>query len=444
VKRIWLLLLLLAPCVGATTLQQLMDEDQLRLNSWLTPASDIVPGQEVQLTIEISTRRWFAGGTRIKLPEVPQLVVLQRDQFANNLSRREEGGTWVIQRWHLELYPQRAGEFEVPPINLELAVNDARAGIVQGKLVSKALAFSAVLPAALQGIGSWVAAPQFSLQQKLDPAPEQLQPGDAFTREVIFKASNLTAMMLPSLAGSSPQGLSAYKEISELVDRSNRGEAIAERTERIVYVVESAGQYQLPDQTFYWWDTANNQMEITILPAVTVDAGGGVLAPPPISGSPVTPEKRAHLDPLWLAPMLLLPLIYMLYRLRRSRAGQFDERLLLKQVEACLRSGERERAIEFLYQWLNQSRPLPDWYRLRRAVSDHADSATAGKVSALMDSVYGGAADANVGALKARQLSAKRSLPRFFRRCLPRPVKLELNPGPDARGSGSFSGQSED
>ena len=96
-----LLLLLCSSAVIGQTLQGLMDDDQLRLRSWLQPKEGIVVGQELQLIIEISTRRWFAGGTAIHPPEVNNLVILRRNQFATNLSRREEGATWVVQQWQL-------------------------------------------------------------------------------------------------------------------------------------------------------------------------------------------------------------------------------------------------------------------------------------------------------------------------------------------------------
>ena len=94
---------LLAANCQAASLQDLVDRGDLRVRSWLTPAEDIVVGQEVQLTIEVSTQRWFAGGTRIETPEIPNLVILRRDQFANNLNQREGAVSWVMQRWNLQL-----------------------------------------------------------------------------------------------------------------------------------------------------------------------------------------------------------------------------------------------------------------------------------------------------------------------------------------------------
>ena len=50
---------------------------------------------------------WFTGGTRIRLPEVPGLVILQTEQFASNASERRGDQNWVLQRWTLDVYAQR-------------------------------------------------------------------------------------------------------------------------------------------------------------------------------------------------------------------------------------------------------------------------------------------------------------------------------------------------
>ena len=66
--------------------QSLVDGGDLTVSTALSPPTDIVPGQHLRLLIEVATTRWFTGGTRIDIPEVPGLVVLQTEQFASNAS----------------------------------------------------------------------------------------------------------------------------------------------------------------------------------------------------------------------------------------------------------------------------------------------------------------------------------------------------------------------
>ena len=103
-----------------SSIEELEASGHLHIESALTPQNGIVPGQKVTLTLEIATDRWFAGGTRIGIPEVPGLVILQTEQFASNASETHNGQTWAIQRWTLDVFPQRAGDFTIGPIPLQL------------------------------------------------------------------------------------------------------------------------------------------------------------------------------------------------------------------------------------------------------------------------------------------------------------------------------------
>lgn len=422
-----LLLLCICGCssgsAGATSLQDLLENDQLRLRSWLEPAGNIVVGQEVKLVIEISTRRWFAGGTRIHHPEVHNLVVLQRDQFATNLSRQENGQTWVIQQWNLELYPQREGAYQVPTIQLELAVNHATAGIVRGSLQTAVFEFSATVPTLLRETDRWLATPLFEVNQSFDRELHQLQPGDAFTRTISLRATQVIAMMLPVPVPHRLPGLSAYPANPELQDRSNRGQATAERIEKITYVVEQAGQYQLPAQEFYWWDTSGRQVQIASLIAVDIDAG---IAATVVDGSAGIIDINIQL--YWLLFPLALLLVLAVGKRWRQAPGLSNGGALLRAANRALRQGDTGKALQLLYAWLNNQHSAPDWLSLRDSSSDSA--ALAGQVDAMLAAAYGRQQQVNEREdLRGLQRKATST---GWRRFLPDPVSLQLNPGSNA------------
>ena len=355
----------------ADTVEELMADDRLRLSAWLEPQEGVVVGQEVRMLIQVSTPRWFAGGTRIALPEIDGLVVLRRDEFATNLSRREAGVTWVIQQWQLELYPQRPGSFMVPPVALELAVNDADAGIVRGELKTPPLSLSATIPESLRSQRRWLATPSLSLEQSFDRDLVGLAPGDAFTRTVEMRASRVTAMMLPEVLNESQQGLAAYPEIPSLENRSNRGEATAIRRQQVTYVVEASGQYVLPEQQFSWWNTDAAQLEFATLPAVSVDAGAAAVAPLAFS----LPEIAT----IYLLVPLALLVLWMAFRQRRHLQGR-----PLAQARRALSRGDARAATAALYKWLNARQT--DWLSLR----DAAETANASEdAEVLLRTSYG-------------------------------------------------------
>jgi hypothetical protein len=262
---------MLAPATAlAVTVQELQQSGRLSIKSSVQPGAGVVPGQKVSLVLEVATDRWFTGGTRIEIPEVAGLVILQSEQFATNSSERRQGQNWVLQRWLLDVFPQREGEFRIGPVAVKVRVNDEQAGEVSGTLRSPPVSFSVTRPAALAQAGQWVAAPDYQVTQTFDRSLEQLQVGDAFEREVVFRASDVMAMMLPGLDAEDLSGLAAYSMPPALENSNNRGVATATRVERISYVVQVPGTYQLPVREYFWWDTNSKTVKLLTLPAVDI------------------------------------------------------------------------------------------------------------------------------------------------------------------------------
>jgi hypothetical protein len=430
-RLLWILLLLgCSQLAAAQTLQNLIREDQLRLRTWLEPTEDLVVGQELRLIIEISTRRWFAGGTAIHPPEISNLVILRRNQFATNLSRREEGSTWVVQQWQLELYPQQEGRFLLPPVDLELAVNSAEHGIVRGHLETPAMEFFAEVPELLRTVERWLATPGLEVSQSFDRELKGLLPGDAFERVISLRASHISSMMLPEPRLENIQGLPAYPDNPELRDRSNRGEATAERIERITYIVEEPGQYHLPQQVFHYWDTENQRAASVRLEAVKVDAGQA------LSRAATTPiEVRIHLR--WLLPPLLLLIVALWLKGRRGKTS--NPRHYLRAANRALRRGEEEVAMQMLYEWLNREQPGADWLSLRHTAAAASDPDLVSAIEALLEKVYGSAGRSQPGArarllgMRSRGKSGKAWSGLFGK------PELTLNPGSNAAGRKAYA-----
>lgn len=271
-------LLLLAITYSAltfgTSVKELQASGHLEVASEISPSTGIVPGQRVKLTLEIATDTWFAGGTRIDIPEVPGLVILQTDQFASNASETRNGSSWVIQRWTLDIYPQRAGEFTIGALTLHIKVNTGENSNIEGKVQSPPQQFSVSIPESLEDVEQWVAAPEFRVSQSFDHPLAGLAVGDAFEHEVTFEASDVLAMMLPGYDTQKQTGLAAYPSPPTLENNSNRGQNLARRSVRISYVVEQPGQYLLPARDYYWWNTKSGQLELLSLPETRIDVAG--------------------------------------------------------------------------------------------------------------------------------------------------------------------------
>ena len=328
---VFALLLLLAPQIsaGATppSAQALIDSGHLQISSDITPESGAVPGQKMQLHIQVATDRWFSGGTRITAPEVPGLVILQTEQFANNASENRHGQSWVVQRWTLDVYPQQAGSFSLGPVALAVSVNTEQ-GTVKGKVQAPAVQFEVNLPKALEQLPHWVAAPEFSVTQRFDHSLQGLEVGDAIEQSIHLEASDVLAMMLPPYPAPSFEGIASYPAPPKLQNRSNRGQSVAMRTETISYVLQQGGHYQLPAREFYWWNTQTRQLSVIELEAVDFEVGGDAGA---VQTQATTEKDSKYSVKLiafallfaLIAAVLCLAVITLLRKLPRQRLAQW-------------------------------------------------------------------------------------------------------------------------
>jgi hypothetical protein len=301
-----LLLTLLSSLAEAVTVDDLQASGRLEIKAWVQPETGVVPGQKVSLFVEVATDRWFSDGTRVAVPEVRGLVILQTEKFASNASELRGGQNWVVQRWTLDVYPQQPGAFGIPPFAVSVSVSHEDAGDVRGNLMTPPVRLVADLPDALADLEHWVAAPDYRITQSFNRSLEGLEVGDAFEREIVFEATDSMAMMLPAFEPESPQGLAAYPSPPKLDNQSNRGAVSARRVERVTYVVEAPGDYQLPGREYFWWNTDRRRLELLDLPATEIRAGGDPVASEPESESPASRQWWTFVTLLGTALLLLL------------------------------------------------------------------------------------------------------------------------------------------
>ncbi len=326
-----LLVLVSLPCSAKGELEQLLANGDLTIDSRLDHRGTLVPGQRAKMVIEIATNNWFSGGTRIRLPEVPGLVILQTDPFAANASETRSGATWVVQRWTVDLYPQRAGDFLVPPMTLMVNVNGGELGNIEGETESPALQFSVSMPEALEQADFWVASPDYRVTQKISRATNALQPGDAFERIISFEASDVLAMMLPEVRDTRQPGLAVYPAPPQLENSNNRGQSRGKRVQSISYLAEKPGSYLLPAQDFFWWNTRAETLQVISIPAIEVQVAGE-------AGQSASGSSREGKSPHWPtligAALSLLGIVVFVVLMSRYRPWRYLT-ALVGPVQSC-------------------------------------------------------------------------------------------------------------
>ncbi|WP_210441739.1 BatD family protein [Vibrio crassostreae] len=260
-------------------LASLYDQGSVKLNAWLSHAnSDIAVHEQVTLNIEVMADTWFTKGTKVHRVEVDNAVVLPMSSFAVNSTERIDGKVYSKQLWEIVLYPLQSGEYQIPPVALEIGVKQG-SNNVDGVVMTKALSFNAHKPSAkMTSDQKWLTGTEANLKEKWtlvsqnessQGLEEQLSVGDAITREITLSAHDTISALLPEIT-TLPDTLTSqflvYPESTQYRDDEQRGVRQAQRLERVTYIVNNAGRVTLPAVSVFWWDSEFQQQRTLVLP----------------------------------------------------------------------------------------------------------------------------------------------------------------------------------
>ncbi|USE03228.1 BatD family protein [Vibrio sp. SCSIO 43133] len=256
---------------AAMSINELERVGGVEIKSWLsTGATASEPAairEQVILYIEISTPRWFTGGTRISAFGMPDLIVKQRNQLATNYTERKNGQTWSRQRWEITLYPQQSGEYRLPKVPVRVQVSASDGTNVQGTLYTKPMSLFTQLPdASFTPNKPWFVASNVKVSEDWQQSSEKLEAGDSLTRKVTITADDTLSILLPPLdSEQSIVGTKSYPKPSALTDSQTRGNYQSTRTDETVYILTTGGEVTFPKQTIRWWDSESQSVkEVTL------------------------------------------------------------------------------------------------------------------------------------------------------------------------------------
>lgn len=179
------------------------------------------------------------------------------------------------------IYPQHSGLLTIAPQTFSATLvdtqpsQDANAqGPKPGKLmrVSSAEIPLTVKPKPLTYPvdAPWLPARSLSLSESWNPEPEHTQVGDSLTRSLTLKVEGLAASQLPALPATDVNGLRRYPDQPVLSNQSTDRGIVGSREEREALVPSRSGTIDLPTVDMVWWNTFEDHLEHSSLPARTL------------------------------------------------------------------------------------------------------------------------------------------------------------------------------
>ena len=245
----------------------------------VTPDAVVTVGQPVTVEVEVLVPTFFSGAPRFPDLDVADALVIFNDR-GRNISERRGGRSWAGQSRSYTIYPQRAGTYEIPRIDVEVRYSAGGANRTSATVSPQPVRFEATVPAAAEGLGYFIATTGLTLDEKIEAAQPQestevltLRRGDSFTRTITVTVQDALSMVVPPLDLGAPEGLATYPAQPVVEDTGgDRGEPIVgTRVESTTFVATEEGRYRLPTVELAWWDVAAEELRTAGAEAIDIE-----------------------------------------------------------------------------------------------------------------------------------------------------------------------------
>ena len=264
----------------------------------LSPASGVLVGQPVRLTLTVLVPNYFTGSPDFPEFEIDNAIVVLPQDRPENSNAQIGGITYAGITEIYTIYPQQPGDFHLPPAIISFPYAIAPPKSATATLSMPPLTFHADVPAAARDLDYFLPTTQLTMQEKWSPRLKNLKAGDYITRTITVTASKTQAMLIPPLPMEAPQGIRVYQDQPIVQDQETpRGDfVLGRRTQSAKYFIQRKGDYTLPPIDLKWWNLATNRVATATLPAAHLAAAANLNyiaeLPPEPEPTPVAPLRH--------------------------------------------------------------------------------------------------------------------------------------------------------
>ncbi|GEA52248.1 hypothetical protein VIN01S_30520 [Vibrio inusitatus NBRC 102082] len=244
----------------------------------LVKDEQIVPGQQVNLQFEATTKQYFMDGPQYSLPYVANAMVKQENKSTLSGYSFINDEKFTSQRWSIQVYPNKVGVYLIPSMTVTLTTANEDGNIVKTPLKTKPLALVVKAPSELKHESNYLVSSKVSVEDvwssTSETAKKEYERGDIIQRTVTIKAEYTSTFMMPDFVPLAPEGVTVSLLEPALSSHYSRGEHSTTLVQHISYSIDKPGQYALGSEQVKWWNPDNNQLNTWKASAKSIDAGG--------------------------------------------------------------------------------------------------------------------------------------------------------------------------
>lgn len=131
------------------------------------------------------------------------------------------------------------------------------------------------------------------ITETVEPAKDQLSINEVYTRRFEIKAKGTLSSDLPSITKPDVANVSIYVEEGEHQQKNPEDGIEASRIISHIYMPQSPGKIDVPEENIYWWDVDNDKLEVTPVRRLELD----IIGNPAPKGQPQNPSPQPQVTP---------------------------------------------------------------------------------------------------------------------------------------------------
>ena len=189
---------------------------------------------------------------------------------------KRSGRKYEMIEYRYAVFPQRSGAIVLPGV-----AYSGRDLFVRGPDLMLDVQ---PIPAS-QKAGPWLPAWSLEISGSYRLPEGRLIAGDGFQRIITIEAEGLTGAHLPAPPLPVIGGLHIYRVDSSVESRIRGAGLSGRRTDRLLFVPETAGTFDIPQVTISWWNRQGDSPDVALLPGRKI-----VVYPAPAPVDVETPE----------------------------------------------------------------------------------------------------------------------------------------------------------
>lgn len=344
----------------------------------------IFVGQRVRLRLDVLGSDGWASLPQLPRVDVPGAITYTPQSQGLRLNETIGGESYSGQQYELWLYPQRTGTVDIPVAQLDVSVKAFGVNARQDtrRLNTEPIQFEVGVPPGIDPGIDFVCTAAFTARQNWRPDSSQFQVGDGITRLVTRTIADAPGMVLTPLAFPAVPGIRLYPKQPAIDDSINRGEIAGKRTDAATYVFQKAGDYELPETRFAWWDTGSGQLREETLPGLTV-----TVAPAPaataVAEDAIPTGRRPSSNNIWIVVIAVLAFSAIYWRYgqtlitkcreyaARVRASEWST---YRRFRRAARTNDAQATLRELMHWLDRLQSVQQPARLDRFLEEFGDA----------------------------------------------------------------------